>query len=47
MTEKDFRKIVTDLELTKLDKEEINQFISQLENGLKEKLHYLKVNNLR
>ena len=33
MTEKDFRKIVTDLELTKLNKEEINQFISQLENG--------------
>ena len=47
MTEKDFRKIVTDLELTKLDKEEINQFISQLENGLKEKLHYLKVNTLK
>ena len=45
MTEKDFRKIVTSLELTKIDKEEINNFINTLEEKLKQKLklvHYLK-----
>ena len=47
MTEKDFRKVVTDLELTKLDKEETNNFISSLENDLKNKLHYMKVNSLK
>jgi hypothetical protein len=47
MTEKDFRKVVTDLELTKLDKEEINNFIYSLENDLKSKLHYMKVNSLK
>ena len=47
MTEKDFRKVVTDLELTKLNKEETNNFISSLENDLKNKLHYMKVNSLK
>ena len=47
MTEKDFRKVVTDLELTKLDKEEISNFIYSLENDLKSKLHYMKVNSLK
>lgn len=46
MTEKDFRKVVTDLELTKLDKEEINNFILELENNLKEHLVNFKVNSL-
>lgn len=35
MTEKDFRKIITDLELTKQDKEQINEFIINLTNNLK------------
>ena len=47
MTEKDFRKVVTDLELTKLDKEEISNFIYSLETDLKSKLHYMKVNSLK
>lgn len=47
MTEKDFRKVVTELELTKTDKEEINLFIEKLENNLKEKLTYLKVIELK
>ena len=47
MTEKDFRKVVTDLEITKLDKEEISNFIYSLENDLKSKLHYMKVNSLK
>ncbi len=47
MTEKDFRKVVTDLELTKNDKEEINLFISNLENKLKESLTYLKIVELK
>lgn len=47
MTEKDFRKIVTELELTKSDKEEINEFISKLESNLKEHLTYLKVSELK
>lgn len=47
MTEKDFRKIVTDLELTKSDKEEINLFISELEENIKSKLNYLNVLELK
>lgn len=47
MTEKDFRKIVTDLELTKSDKEEINSFISELEENIKSKLNYLNVLELK
>ena len=47
MTEKDFRKVVTELELTKTDKDEINLFIEKLENNLKEKLTYLKVIELK
>lgn len=43
MTEKDFRKIVTDLELTKKDKEEINEFIINLTNNLKLKLKNLEL----
>lgn len=46
MTEKDFRKIVTSLELTKTDKEEINTFINTLEEKLKQKLSNLNVLNL-
>lgn len=46
MTEKDFRKIVTSLELTKTDKEEINNFINTLEEKLKQKLSNLNVLNL-
>lgn len=46
MTEKDFRKIVTSLELTKTDKEEINNFINTLEGKLKQKLSNLNVLNL-
>lgn len=46
MTEKDFRKIVTSLELTKIDKEEINNFINTLEEKLKQKLTNLNVLSL-
>lgn len=46
MTEKDFRKIVTSLELTKTDKEEINNFINTLEEKLKQKLTNLNVLSL-
>ena len=46
MTEKDLRKIVTSLELTKTDKEEINNFINTLEEKLKQKLSNLNVLNL-
>ena len=46
MTEKDFRKIVTSLELTKTDKEEINNFINTLEEKLKQKLSNLNVLSL-
>lgn len=46
MTEKDFRKIITDLEFTKADKEEVNEFILNLENSLKENLKELKVKEL-
>ena len=47
MTEKDFRKVVTSLELTKTDKEEINSFIIELENKIKQKLSYLNVVELK
>lgn len=47
MTEKDFRKVVTDLELTKTDKEELNSFIIELENKIKQKLSYLNVLELK
>lgn len=43
MTEKDFRKIVTDLELTKTIKEEINEFIIKLENDFKNNIKNLEV----
>lgn len=46
MTEKDFRKIVTSLELTKTDKEEINNFINTLEEKIKQKLTNLNVLSL-
>ncbi len=46
MTEKDFRKIVTSLELTKTDKEEISSFINTLEEKLKQKLINLNVLSL-
>lgn len=43
MTEKDFRKIVTDLELTKSTKEEINEFINKLEIDFKANIKNLEV----
>lgn len=43
MTEKDFRKIVTDLELTKADKELITTFITDLTNKLNNNLKNFKI----
>lgn len=43
MTEKDFRKIVTDLELTKDEKEIINSFIIGLTKQLESNLKYTKI----
>ena len=43
MTEKDFRKIVTDLELTKTDKELITTFITNLTNKLSGSLKNFKI----
>lgn len=47
MTEKDFRKIVTDLELTKNDKENISEFIKELTNKLNENLKNFKIIEVR
>ncbi len=47
MTEKDFRKIVTDLELTKNDKEYISEFIKELTNKLNENLKNFKIIEVR
>ena len=47
MTEKDFRKIVTDLELTKNDKEQITEFILDLTNKLNENLKNFKIIEVR
>ena len=46
MTEKDFRKLVTDLEFTKEDKEEVALFINNLETSLKENIKELKIKNI-
>ena len=46
MTEKDFRKLVTDLEFTKEDKEEVALFINDLETSLKENIKDLKIKNI-
>ena len=46
MTEKDFRKLVTDLEFTKEDKEEVALFINNLETSLKENIKDLKIKNI-
>jgi hypothetical protein len=43
VTEKDFRKIVTDLELTKDEKEIINSFIIGLTKQLESNLKYTKI----
>ena len=47
MTEKDFRKIVTDLELTKSDKEQISEFILDLTNKLNTNLKNFKIVEVR
>lgn len=46
MTEKDFRKLVTDLEFTKEDKEEVALFINNLETSLKENIKDLKIKKI-
>lgn len=46
MTEKDFRKLVTDLELTKADKEMVQSFIDSLKQKLDEHIKYLKVSSI-
>ncbi|MBP3504311.1 MAG: hypothetical protein J6K18_04210 [Bacilli bacterium] len=46
MTEKDFRKLVTDLEFTKEDKEEVALFINNLETSLKENIKELKIKKI-
>ena len=46
MTEKEFRKLVTDLEFTKEDKEEVALFINNLETSLKENIKDLKIKNI-
>ena len=47
MTEKDFRKLVTDLEFTKEDKEEVALFINNLETSLKENIKDFKPQSMQ
>ncbi len=46
MTEKDFRKLVTELELTKADKEMVKSFIDQLKIELDSNLKYSKIEDI-
>ena len=46
MTEKDFRKLVTDLELTKLDKEEIDNLRLKLLDILKKDIKHFEIDDL-
>lgn len=46
MTEKDYRKIITDLELNSNDKENIKNFYEQLENKIKENIRFFEIEKI-